>query len=344
MPERVTVTVGGIELRGWGDFQLTRHLDSYASASFAAPFDASDARARATFRPLSFLGLDVAVDGVPVLTGTMVDVEPQITAAARSVGVSAYARPGVLADAVMPSEAWPLELNGLTLRQVAERVGASFDLGVRIDDDTRATFRRVAFEPDDRPHEVLAELARQRGLVISDTRNGKIWLRKPSSSGTVVARLVEGAPPAVSQAVSFAAREYGSEVIGIGSGRAGAAGQRYVATNPRLQSVTRPLVYRPEDTEAGDVPAATRARLARMFAAAASYEIGVATWRDASGALWEPGALVELDAPSLMVYRPTALMIRSVRYSLTAGQTSAVLSLVFPGAFAGEPPEVFPWD
>ena len=106
----------------------------------------------------------------------------------------------------------------------------------------------------------------------------------------------------------------------------------------------RPHACKFDDTEAGDAPTATQAKMGRMFANTVSYEIeDLPTWRNPAGKLWSPNTTLTLRAPSAMVYRESELMIRNVRLKQSADTVSASLDLVLPGAFSGEMPRALPW-
>jgi prophage tail gpP-like protein len=99
------------------------------------------------------------------------------------------------------------------------------------------------------------------------------------------------------------------------------------------------------DTESADVPLATMAMVGRMVANVVSYTVdGLPGWRDPHGNLWRPNTTVVLEAPGVMVYKETELMIRSVRLTQTAAIETASLELVLPGVFGGEMPTSLPWD
>src|SRR5699024_7629400 len=135
---------------------------------------------------------------------------------------------------------------------------------------------------------------------------------------------------------------YYSEITGLAKTRVGRGGSSYTVTNPRLQGVVRPHTFQVNDTDSPDLPAAVAAKMGRMFGNMVSYSAEVPTWRDPSGALWAPNSTVTLQAPGAMVYRETELVIREVTLKQDADSHSASLSLMMPGAFSGEIPEVLP--
>jgi prophage tail gpP-like protein len=82
-----------------------------------------------------------------------------------------------------------------------------------------------------------------------------------------------------------------------------------------------------------------------MFANAIAYNLQVATWRDASGNLWEPNTIVRVLAPGLMIYRPFDFVVRSVILDKDKEKETATLDVMVPGSFA-RTAEIggLPWD
>ena len=105
----------------------------------------------------------------------------------------------------------------------------------------------------------------------------------------------------------------------------------------------RPLNFTLGDVNAGDLPGAVKAHMARMFGNMVAYVVKVPTWYDPQGALWEPNTNVTLHAPGAMVYSETELLVRDVILKASQAEVTASLGLVLPGAFSGEQPESLPW-
>lgn len=207
-----------------------------------------------------------------------------------------------------------------------------------------APFRRVRVNPDQRPFDVLAELARQRNVVMNDMPDGtlRFWQSQPASSPR--ARFTEGLAPLESVSIRVQPQAYYSEITGLARTKVAAPGARYTVANPHLRDVVRPFTFVAEDSEAPDLPAATRAKLGRMIGNAVTFEVPLPTWRDPRGELWQPNSTVSLLAPGVMVYRETELIVSTVTFDHDTESRRARLTLVLPGAFSGEVPERLPWD
>ncbi len=347
MPERiedVAILIDQQRWRAWQSVDITLELDSFASVTFTSPWEPERRAMRETFRPFSFKPLDVLIGGERLFTGTLVGVAPTVEPDSRTLQASGYSLPGVLVDAMEPASAFPLELSGLTLRQIAEKLVEPWGLSVQMEAPDGAPFRRVAINPDQRVYSFLVDLAQQRGLVISDTAEGGVRFLQSSPGGEPVAWLREGEQPLLNVSPSFDPQSYFSEITGLAKTRVGRGGTKYTVQNDRLSGVLRPHTFTLGDTDGADVPAATRAKLGRMFGNALAVQADVPTWRTNDGALWQPNSTLILEAPGAMIFRETEFLIRTVTFHQEKKSQSATLGLVLPGAFSGEIPEVLPWD
>lgn len=346
MPDRVedvAILIEGRRWRGWDSVEIERAIDSFSTVTFNAPFEPERAEFRSTFRPFSFKLVELYVHDNRVFNGVLLGVEPKIEPDSRTVEVSCYSHPAVIADCTMPASSFPLELNGLTLRQIAETLIEPFGPAVLLDGPEGAVFRRVAIKPDENVLQFLVTLAQQRELVITDTGDGAIRFLKSTSGGSPVAQLREGEPPLVAVSPTFSPQAYFSEITGIAKTRAGRLGSHYTVQNPWLESL-RPHAFELADTDDPDVPTATHAKLGRMFGNMLAVTIEVPTWRDPRGQLWTPNTTLMLEAPGAMIYRATEFLIRKVTLRQTADSITSSLELALPGAFSGEAPTVLPWD
>lgn len=309
------------------------------------PFDPSRAEVRKAFLPLTFPRVTVKVADELVMTGRVKDVSPTQDVTSTSVGVTVYSLPYDLGEVCAPASLLPLEFSGLDLRQIAQRVVTpTLGVGLVFDGPPGATFAKIRVEPTDTIHGVIADLALQRGFVVSDMPNGDLLFRSEAPRGAPVARL-EGAP-VTSVSASFSPSSWYSSITGVASQKAGAKGSRYTAPNLlyAAASYKRATTISIDDTESADVPKAVKAAVGRMLASVVSYTIDdLPGWRDPHGELWRPNTTLTLLAPGAMVYRETELLIRSVRFHQSATTETTSLGLVLPGTFGGELPTELPW-
>jgi len=343
-PENVALSIDQKTWAFWDTVELTLALDNFSTCTFTAPFESERTLFRETFQPFSYKSLNVKVDGADLFTGQLVGVEPKVTADSKSVLCNGYSLPAQLSDIHAPSSAFPLEFNGLTLRQIADQLAQPFGLRVEFEAPDGASFRRVALKPEDSVRNFLAELARQRSLVISDSPTGALVFLQSIASGVPVVQLQQGEPPLESVAATFSPQAYYSEITGLSKTKASREGSKYTVQNTRLSGVTRPLTFTAQDVRPPDLPTAVQAKMARMFGNMVSYVVSLPTWRDPQGSLFTPNTLVTLEAPDAMIYNKTTLLVRDVILRQDKESTTASLGLVLPGAFNGVLPTVLPWD
>lgn len=362
MTEIVSLTIGGEQFRFWSEVTLDIAIDNHPTVGFVAPFEAERADFRKLFRPFSYAPVELFVGEAKVFTGTMIDVVPTVSAAERIVQVTAYSKAAKLSECDMPWRSLPLQCDNLKLNEIAKHFCDPFELGVVIDGDPGPAFSRVkptkrtkkrnkvfggqgqeTLEVEGNIQEFLAELGRQRGYVLASNEDGDVWFRRSRGAGKPVARFEEGVQPALSVTPQFNPREWYSEITGITPAKNKRKGSAWTEQNPFLTGELRSMSFNLDDTEAADARVAVRAKMARMFANAMSVVVMVPTWRDKNGRLWAPDATVTLLAPNAMIYTESDFLIRNVTFGQSAGQESAELTLVLPGAFSGELPDGLPW-
>lgn len=342
-PDEVAVLIDGQRFRFWTQVRVTRALDAPDTVELQAPFDPSDPVLRRAFRPFAYPLLVVTVGGAPIFTGTLVSVVPNLGNSEVTLSAGAYSLPGVLGDCTPPASAFPLEYSGATLRDIATALCEPFGLTVEFADDAGAAFESAAIEPGGMVLDFLTKLAKQRGLLISTTERGALLFRKAPATGVPVAVLRQGSAPLLSVQPFLNAQQYYSHITGLESVFVGSAGSQFTVRNPHAAKA-RPFTFSAPDTEGGDIETATRAKAGRMLANAVRYSVGVATWRTARGALWQPGDTISLEAAGAMVFAPYSFTVRSIAFSADSqGGRTADLDLVLPGVFNGTIPEALPW-
>jgi prophage tail gpP-like protein len=347
MPEAVAVKyLDGRRFGEWSEIELSVGIDSYRCASLSGPWDPGRKEMRAAFQPLSFPAVTITIGDELFLTGKVQDVSPSVDASQASVGVTAYSTAYWLTEIYAPAELPPFEFNDLDLKQIALAVvGPALGLSVSLDGPPGAKFSRVKCERDSELHGFLAELALQRGFVVTDTASGDLLFRSEGPTGSPVARLA--GQPIGRVSAQFQPSKWYSHITGRACKRAGQQhGSKYTQQNKLYRSIfPRHHCQTVGNTGSADVPRATKALVGRMVASAATYTVeDLPTWRDPAGKLWQPNTTLVITAPGAMIYRETELLIREVKFKQTGDQETATLELVLPGSFGGTQPKALPWD
>ena len=340
----VAILIDGTRFRFWNSVQITSSLDSIDTVEFSTPFEPEIPNFRENFRPFTFKEVEITVGGTTLFTGTMLTPVPVVQNDGIVANVPVYSLPGVLNDCTPPASSYPLEFNGQGLQEIATTLAAPFGISVEFQADQGAIFERVALEPGKRVLSFLADLAKQRNLIIASTPEGTLVFWQSVETGSPVATLQQGSSPLLSVTPFFSPQEYYSHITGLEPVIVGTEGSQFTVKNPRLQGVTRPMTFSPQDTEGGDVKAAVEAKASRMFGNMAAYSVRLSTWRDPQGELWKKNTTIKLLAPSAMIYSEYEFVIRSVQLERDGTIETATLDLSIPGSFSGEIPDLLPWD
>lgn len=362
-PDETIIKIDSKRFRFWESVTITRQLDSFSTFELVAPFTPDDPSFRETFRPFKFQDVEISVGGQPLFTGTMIGVMPVLAPDKKTVAVSGYAFPGVLNDCtpLAPNDAYQLEFEDMNVVDITDHLCSPFGVGAIAGEGAPgARFSRVSIAPERKMLDFLADLARQRGLVISDTPQGNLLYQKAISgipdpfaefvegpntdTSSPVATLRQGESPLIGVSPVFSPQGYYSHVTGLEPVLLGLQGSQYTVENQHLKNLARPHNFIVSDTQGGDVADAVNAKAGRMFANMAVYTVGVSTWRDSSGALWSPNTVITVDAPGAMIYGRHPFIVRAVSFKRTGTEKRAVLTLILPGSLSGKIPETLPWD
>ena len=346
-PDELELRVDGKRFRDFVGLDLVETLDAAATLHFSAP-QSVRAEFREAFEPLAFRDCALLIGGAHVFTGTLLNPDPGTNAAeGPMISAGAYSRCGVLGDCTMPASAYPLQYKGVSLAVIAQDLCLPFSISVEVQGDIGEPFRRVRLKSTQKPFDLLKKLAHERKVLLSSTATGGLLLRQPPAVGPAVARLVDGVSPLESIKLSTAPQKVFSHMTVLRKKARRVTSSAYTIQNPALieAGVLRPGMFRSEDTNSpSELPAAAEAFAGRMQGDAAKWSCKVATWRDANGDRWAPGATVNVQSDPAFLPNPTDLIIRAARFHRTADDRSATLELVLPGSFSGELTDKFPWQ
>jgi prophage tail gpP-like protein len=350
-PDEVAILINGKRFRFWTEVSIRFTLDSIDTISFQAPFDHSISQIRKVLKPFSFSDVIITIGGKIMFNGTMVTVEPVVNNNQKSLNVSCYSKPGVLADCTAPVSAYPMGFAGLRFEEIANRMVSTFGITVLFDADPGPVFTQgVNAETDAKILNFLNGLARQRNAVLTNDIEGNLIYKQSKKTGEPVAIFRQGESPLVSVKPKFKPQKYYSHVSGVDpviveiGGNFSVHGGKHTVNNPFLNDVHRPLTFRTDDTGGPNIVNATKTMASRMFANAATYDITVATWRDSKDRLFEPDTFVKVFSPDAMIFKESDFIVRRVTFSETSFRKLATLSLILPGGFSGELPESLPWE
>jgi prophage tail gpP-like protein len=187
---RMVLKVGGLVLSRWVSGQVSRNLRDIAG-SFTFQYRDSGREA------LSFdLDLDpfprfptvlagqacqVLIDGTPVLTGWIDEVDASWSGSSLSCQITGRDKTGDLVDCAAAPNG-PVEWRNLNTLQIAQRICAPFGIAVRADVDVGLSFPVFGIDADELALSATEKAARQTALLVMSDGVGGLLLTRGGNS------------------------------------------------------------------------------------------------------------------------------------------------------------------
>lgn len=341
-PPPITLNVAGRKYGGWKTVSITHSIEALAGSftlSLTERWAGQD-------KPWPIGENDecaVCIDGVPVITGFVDDVEPGFDASSRSITVKGRDRAADLVDCSAQLGAWSFA--NVNVLELAQKIAAPYGCGVTLQAGLVASAitipKKYSIDPGDTAGSALESLCKVAGLLaISDGLGGIVLTRAGTERvGTVLTEGVnlKSARGRFSSTGRF--RTY--EVMGSHKGRddlsgASAAGVKGTATDMNARA-GRVLIVRP-DTGVTRETATQRAQWEASVRAARGESLSVVVqgWNESDlFGVWPLNKLVRVRSPTCRVDGDA--LIAGVTRTHDSGGTTTTLDLRNPDAFSLDP-------
>lgn len=326
-------------------YSMTFEIDTFDTFSFSAPFDDSLEIYREAFRPFAYKPASIYYGNELIFTGILLAPETSVQPDRKEISITGYSKPGILNDCMMPISSYPLEFNNQTLKQITSVVCKPYGIQYRFLLSPGNPFEKVSLEIDKSIFNFLSGLANQRGLIITNDARGKLvfWL---SELGNPTGSFIEGELPFISCTPSFNYQSFYSHITGISSTTESKSSAKYTYENKYLinRGILRNYNFVAEDVNDSEIKKTVLSKVGYMFGDSVSYELTIQGHRNKEGELFKKNTSITLYSPGAAIYRETEFLIKSFTLNRTAGGDTTTFSLVLPGSYTGEIPEVLPWE
>ena len=342
----IAIKIDGKKFVGFTGYELTLSYDSFDTISVSAPYTNAMAELRDAITPFAFKPCEIYYNDELIFKGCLLTPDPELTGNTGEITLQAYPHCGILNDCTVPPTKYPLQVMGINMRGIADAACEPYNIPVIIDGDIGPDFTEVSIEPNERIMSFLTKLAKQRNLLISNTRNGELLIftaRQERAFET----FAEGSKPIISLKANFSAQGFFSHVTGFCKTGENYPSKSYTLENGYLinKGIMRHHSIMVDDAETLDeLQKGVEAYAGRMFADCVSYELVCDTHHNSSGSRFQKGMTVCVHAPSAMITRETNFIARSVKFTRTTDGRQTAFDLVLPGSYTGTIPEVFPWE
>lgn len=178
----------------YNDIQISLRYDSIASIfSFNVYYDPTNPEHKRLFRPLSWHQCKIyyQYDNGKIetlVTGMLVIHKYRSEAAKQWVNISGYSITGVLENSSIAN--FPIQYDGLTIKQIAEKICQPFGLSVVVDKTVTDACNQVAniatADIKQTCKEYISEICSQKSIVVSHTPYGQLLLTSIKTITTTV--------------------------------------------------------------------------------------------------------------------------------------------------------------
>jgi prophage tail gpP-like protein len=240
----------------------------------------------------------------------------------------------------------PFEQTKVTLKERAETLLADYPISVVFDVPEDEPFDRVTANPSDKLFAHLLNLATQRGILMTSTPIGELLFTVANTSGQPVDSLVDNFPPGTEYEIEFDGRkrfyEYRVRAQTPGRRRRKKAIHKTASAFDEIVPVQRFRAREADEASMGNIQRAADWDRSKVVAEALTLPYPVSGWYTSKGTLWQENTIVTVNSDVLHVPDGYNFLIREVEYIFSAQGTSAILGLVPPQVYTGEPIDE-PW-
>lgn len=283
------------------------------------------------------------------------------------VPISGYSKPGVFGDCDIPPEIWPLEIDGMSLKQIIETIIAPFGIKLVIEKTPKKLNKAFVVEEKDIEEEAedednmgktaadsaqniasyISDLAKQRNIPLSHDQYGNIKITTPNTRGTPLFNFdfTSKDPnndankiPGIKVRMVFNGQALHTHIYAVQQSddeEGTNAIQSEPLKNP-LIPIKKSVLFRPRviTVSSGNdntVNEAARYELGREIREGVVLEITIPQIEDKNGDLIMANNMIAIRHPKVFLYTPnTEWFIQSVDISRKPNEDMAVLNCVLP--------------
>lgn len=327
----------------FNSFNMTLKHDSVASTfHFDYFFDPLNPDQAETACVSHFHEATIKHLGETLITGYILSQEFSVGAVKMLAKFAGYSKAGVLEDCQIPPSSYPLQMDGLTLRQIATRLLRPFKLTFSVDPAVAKkidiAYPVTTAKESQTIKQYLTELATQRDIIISHDNQGNVLFTRSTEKKKPLFHVEKGVI-VTAMSLIFSGQPLHSQITAmkqVDPDKEESAGEHTVI-NPFVPIVFRPKVIvqsSGDDNSTKDVAENALASELRNI----KLMLKIDRW-DVDGIIIRPNIIISVYAPDLYIYKKTNFFVESVDYIGNSKETTCTLTCVLPCVYDGSKPE-----
>lgn len=328
----------------FSEIKVDLKYNSVASTfEFKGYFDPFNSEHRAVYHPLRYSNVTVDHEGERLITGTSLSNSFSVSSVKELTTISGYSRPGVLADCNIPTSLYPLQSDGLTLREIATKLikpfGISLVVSSNVAKEVDSVFDSSTASETQTVLGYLNELAAQKDIIIGHTSGGSLLMTRAIQSSPI-ALFNEGAP-GIKMSLVTSGQQMHSEITVQKQAAVEGDNAAEGSINNPFVSRFRPSVKSQSSGDDNDTSLAIQRALAQELKNI-KLKIETDRWEwlahGRNKEIMRPNNIIGITAPNLFLRRKTLFFVESVSLSGNAKDQRATLNCVLPEVYNGKTP------
>jgi prophage tail gpP-like protein len=339
---KINHRLGVVNVKLFSSFKLDMRFDTVASTFAVNFFFDPENREYAELACVSHYHECIFEhEGERLLTGYILSQDMKDSAVPELSQLGGYSKAGFIEDCNIPTKLYPLQTDGLTIREIAAKIFAEFKINFYVDDavaeimDTKIEVTTADVTQTIKSY--LTELCRQRNIVISHTVYGDILFTRARADMQPIFHVQQGII-ATDIKMSFNGQALHSHITVLMDAESedGSNGGEYTIVNPYVPHVYRPKVITISSGDDITLEQAARNALAAELKNV-RVTINVDRWK-VNGKTIVPNRVITVISPKCYIYEKTAFFIEGVSLSGDPEKQTGVLTCVVKEAYNDDTP------
>jgi prophage tail gpP-like protein len=331
------LNVGNRRLNFWSKYTVSLRFDSIASSfSFSYYYDNTTRTNTDISAVLDYKKCSLIENGFTLLTGTILNHGFNSNTEKELSSISGYSLPGILNDVVVPPDLYPLQFDGLTLKEITKKLAFRFGIKFIIMPSVSRVMNEVIPQtelgPKEKIGEFLGKMASDRNIILSHSPEGFMIFTKADTEAVSVFDF-NGDGIATKKSLSINGQGMYSQITAL-------AESEETPSNAAEETLENPYVkqFRPIVVVQGSGNDTTTKQVARTALGQQlkniKLTIEVSRWQDKNGNLWQPNTIITVVDPDLKIFKKSKFFVEGVTFVGDENGQTAVLSCVVPEVYS----------
>jgi prophage tail gpP-like protein len=289
-------------------------------------------------------------DGEMLLKGVITSQNFRVSSVKELCSFSGYSLPGVLSDCQIPPSIYPLQSDGLSLQQIANKLiqpfrrnyGLEMVVDPAVQSRMNQPFETSTANETETIIDYLSGIAKQKNIIISHDEKGRLLFTEAKTDIDPILDFdltKEQSIPGTQFSMNYDGQGMHSHITvqKQASIDGGNAGEETIRNPYVIGSVYRPAVKSQTSGDDNQTFSAAQRALSNELKNV-TLEIQTDRWI-VDGKILRPNNIITIKAPKLYIYRKERFFIESINFEGDETQTIATLNCVLPEVYNGKTPQ-----